>query len=295
VHFLRRLLLESRIVSRNFCDVTGEGMFPLSGTGFPKSSDALAVALRNSLAELFSFPDLSAVVKIEGAKWPALDRVAVNLSGGTVRIAEPPPKPEPVGPREPGITVGQLAVLGHPMRYQQSVCDLDVTARNVSFDFGRDAAGKPMLVLTDATDGHVEFKVAKKDLQSAILAAATTAAKPHGIVIQELEINLASDGPRSLALDVRVKAKKMILSGVVVLRGKVDVDDNLVATLSNLACTGGGAIGSMAAAVINTKLKSVDGKRIPLTSLSLGDVSLHDVKISIASDIAVSADFGRKP
>lgn len=269
-------------------------MFPLSGTAFPKSADELAAALRGSLVEVFTFPDANSVVKIDGANWPVMERVVVNMSGATVRIAEPPPKPEPVGLREPGISVGQLAILGHPVRYQQSKCDLELTARNVRFDFARDAAGKALLVLTDATDGHVETRIAKSDLQSAILAGASAAAKPHGVAIQELEINLTSDGPRSLAVDLRVKAKKMILSGVVVLRGKVDIDDNLVATLSNLACTGGGAIGSMAAAMINTKLKSFEGKRVPLMAFSLGDVSLHDLKISTTPDIQVTAEFGRK-
>jgi hypothetical protein len=291
---MRAVLLESPATSRSRRDFTGESMFPLSGTTYPKSVDELAAALRASLAEVFTFPDPNAVVKIEGGRWPLMERVVVNMSGATVRIAEIPPKPEPVGPRVPGISVVYLEVLGHPIRYQQSKCDLQLTALNVRFDLARDAAGKPLLVLSDATDGHVEIRIAKNDLQSAILAAASVAAKPHGVAIQELEINLTSDGPRSLAVDLRVKAKKMILSGVVVLRGKVDIDDNLVATLSNLACTGGGAIGTMAAAMINTKLKSFEGKRVPLMAFSLGDVSLHDLKIGTTPDIQVTAEFGRK-
>jgi len=84
------------------------------------------------------------------------------------------------------------------------------------------------------------------------------------------------------------------MSGVVHLRGKIDIDDGLIATLSNLACGGEGMIGSMAAAMINTQLKANEGKKIPLMAFSMGDVSLHDVKIAVTDVVEVTAEFGRK-
>lgn len=269
-------------------------MFPLSGTSYPRSNDELSSSIRNSLAEVFQLPAGSAVVRIEGGTWPMLGRVVVDLSGAVVKVAELPPRPIPQEPREPGVTVSELEIFGRPVRYERSGLDLALNARALRFDFARDATGRAMLVLADASDGHVILKMSKTDLQAMLLSGATTAAKPHGVAIQDLQVNLASSGPRSLSGDLRVKAKKIMMSGVVHLRGKIDIDDSLVATLSNLACGGEGMIGSMAAALINTQLKANDGKKIPLMAFAMGDVSLHDVRIAVSEMIELTAEFGRK-
>ena len=269
-------------------------MFPLAGTSYPRSTDELRTAIRSSLAEVFQLPPGNSVVKIDGGTWPMLGRIVVDLSGAVLKVSEPPPRPIPQGSREPGLTVGELQILGRPIRYATSRLDLGLNARALRFDFAHDATGRAMLVLADATDGHVDLKMSKSDLQAALFAASTTAAKAHGVAIQDLQLNLTSNGPRSLAGDLRVKAKKIMMSGVVHLRGKIDIDDNLVATLSNLACGGEGVIGSMAAAMINTQLKAYEGKKIPLMAFSMGDVSLHDVRISVTDIIDVTAEFGRK-
>jgi hypothetical protein len=81
---------------------------------------------------------------------------------------------------------------------------------------------------------------------------------------------------------------------VINIKGKADVDDNLVATLSDLACTGEGMIGGMAAGFLQGKLTSYDGKKFPLMAFSLGDVALRDLKISTKGAIQLSAAFGHK-
>jgi hypothetical protein len=269
-------------------------MFPLAGNSYPTSSDELARGIRDALAEMFTFPNPNSVIRIEGDAWPAIDRLTVDLGGAIVRVSQPPPKPVPQESREPGITIGQLQVLGHPIRYQQSRLDLDVAARNVRTEFSHDSTGRALILLADASDGHVETQIGKADLQSAMRAAATEAAKPQGVTIQDLQVSLASDGVRSLAGEVRVKAKKMMMSGVVVVRGKVEIDQDMIATLSNLTCTGEGMIGGMAAAMVNSKLRLYEGKRVPLMAFALGDVTLRGLRITTDDPIAVRAEFGGK-
>jgi hypothetical protein len=268
-------------------------MFPLSGSDFPTSIDELKSAIRGGLSEVLTLTNPDSAIRIEGGAWPALDRMTIDLNDATLRITQPPPKPKAKDDRQKGITVERIEVLGHPIRYGRSAADLGLSAGNVRLDFAHDQNGRALLLLGDATDGHIEMKIDKADLQNALTDAATAAAKPHGVAIQDLQLNLASDGPRSLAGELRVKAKKMVMSGVVLLRGRIDIDDALVATLSNLACSGEGMIGGMAAAMVNTRLKSFEGKRIPLTALSLGDTALRDLQITAGQTIAVSANFGR--
>lgn len=269
-------------------------MFPLAGKDFPQSSEELATAIHDALEEVLSFPKENNAVSVEGGKYPAVKQVKVDLSNATVDTKEPPPPPKPKGKRQEGITVEKLDVLGHPIKYQDSKADLSLNARNVSFDFAHDAGGKPMLVLKDAQGGHVEVKIGKDDIQSLLKAVASEAAKSQKVTIQDMQVNLDSQGPRSIAADVRVKAKKMAMSGVLTIRGKLDIDDNLVATLSDLSVKGEGVVGSMAAGFLQGKLKHAEGRKVPLMAFSLGDVSLRDLKISTAKGLQVSAEFGKK-
>lgn len=268
-------------------------MFTLSGTAFPTNVDDLKSAIRGGLSEVLTLSNPQNTVQAEGGMWPALDRLTINLNDSTLCVTQPPPKPQPRDDRQPGITVKQLEVLGHPIRYGRSAADLALSATGVALDFAHDQSGQVLLLVKDAAEGRIAMKIEKTDLQAALTEAATAAAKPHGVAVQDLQLNLTSDGPRSLAGELRVKAKKMVMSGVVVLRGRIDIDDSLVATLSNLACSGEGMIGSMAAAMINTKLKTFEGKRIPLTAMSLGQTKLRDLQVSVGLTIAVSANFGR--
>ena len=270
-------------------------MFPLAGKTFPTSPQELADGIREALAEVIALPKVGDPVRVEGGQWPKLKHVTVDLSGASIDPTQPalaPPKPE--GKREPGVSVDQLDIIGKPINVAESKLNVTLEAHDVSFDFAHDEKGQAMLVLTDAKDGHVQVRIGKADLQALLLAAASVAAKAQGVTIQDLQLDLTSDGPRAVSAEARVKARTMVMSGTVIVRGKAQVDDGLVATLSDLACTGEGMIGGMAAAMVNPKLKSFEGKRVPLMTFSLGDTTLRDVEISTGQTIEVTADFGRK-
>ncbi len=268
-------------------------MFPLAGKEFPTSSDELASSIEDALAEVFTLPKKCGVT-VDGAKFPALKTVKINLSGATVSATEPPPKPKPTGKREPGVRVEKLDITGHPIQYEQTKLNLKVTGSGLVFDFARDKKGKPLLVLAEAEDGKVEAKITKKDIETLLMEAAGVAAKQQGITIQGLDLNLKSDGPRSVAAVVRVKAKKMLMSGTIVITGKLDIDDDLNATVSDLNCTGEGMVGTLAAGVVKAKIERYDGTTIPLMAFSLGDVALRDLKIKVKDSVEVSAAFGKQ-
>lgn len=267
-------------------------MFPLSGKTFPQSAQELCAAIQGALCDVLKFPKGSEPVTVSG-KFPDLKQLKIDLSGARVSVNEPPSQPTPKGKRLPGVTVDQLQVAGHPIIYEQSRADLEVKARGLVFDYAHDQQGNAMLVLTQATDGHVDVKVGKSDIQSMLTALASAAAKQQGVTIQDLQVSLESGGPRSIAADVTIKAKKLVMSGTVHVQGKADVDDDMVATLSDLSCTGEGMIGTMAAAFLQGKLKGYNGTRFPLMAFSLGDVALRDLKISTKGAVHVTADFGR--
>ncbi len=267
-------------------------MFPLSGKDFPTSTTELTVAIESALADVFTLPDGAEAVSATGGTFPALKSVKVNLDGASITATEPPPKPLATGKRRPGVTVEKLDVSAQPVQYQKAKLNLKVTGTGLTFEFGRDAEKRPVLVLTDAEVGKVEAKVGKDDVQALLLEAATIGAKEQGVKIQDLHVDLASDGPRSVAATVRIKAKKLMMSGTIVVTARLDVDDDLNATVSNLACTGEGIIGSAAAGMIQKQIKPYDGTVVPLMTFSLGDVKLRDLKIKVGDAIQVNAAFG---
>lgn len=269
-------------------------MFPLAGKDFPTSKDQLAKAIREALSKYLTFPGTGSILTAEGGTWPDIRSAKLDLSGARVNGSELPMPPRPEGKRESGITVGQLDVDGQPIHFQSSRLNLSLQASGVRFDFARDAEGNPMLVLKDADRGHVEVEIGRDDIQSLLLAAASAAARQHGVTIQDLQVNLQSQGPRSIGGDVRIKARKLVMSGTMHVCGRVEIDDDLVATLSNLSASGEGVIGTMASGFLSHKLKQNDGKRIPLMAFSLGDVSLHDLDIRTDRGLEVAADFGRQ-
>jgi hypothetical protein len=268
-------------------------MFPLAVQTFPATAQELTSAIRDALADVLTLANPAGAVHAEGNAYPRIERLTVDLSGSIVDVTQPPPpKPEPVGDRQPGPAVERLDVRGQPLRVGSGSANLALTARGLGFDFAHDARGNALLMLREAREGSVDVSVSRADLQAILLAAASAAAKQQGVSIQDLQVNLTSRGPRSVAIDVRVEAKKSMFKGIVRLTGRADVDDDLNAAVSELACTGEGMVGSLAAGFLQNKLNEINGKRVSLMAFSLGDVKLRDLAIDTTDGLHVTARFG---
>lgn len=268
-------------------------MFPLAGKKYPNSADELAGSIREALSEVLSLPKNGSAVVLEAPKYPAVKKMRVDLDGARVHAATPPPPPKPTGKRQPGISVSQLEVTARPIKYETSKVDVQLKGTGLEFEFAKDKKGGPLLVLTDAEDGQVDLRINKADVQSLATAAASAAVKEQGVTIKDVEVNLRSEGKRSVGADVRVNAKKLMVRGVIHIKGKLDVDDELNATLSGLECTGEGVVGSIVAGIVQPKLKPHNGRRIPLVAFSLGEVALRELKIDTKNGLHVTARFGK--
>jgi hypothetical protein len=231
-------------------------------------------------------------VELEGGKYPAIKAVNIVLDDATVSASKPPPKPIGTGKRQPGPRVEKLNLSAQPIHYEQAKLNLKLSASALRFDFDRDKKGNPLLVLTDAKVGKVDARISKADIESLVTEAATLAAKQQGIKIEDLELDLRKSGPRGVAADVRITAKKMMMTGVIRITAHLNIDDELNATVSNLDCKGEGIVGSAAAGIVKKKIAPYDGTTVPLMAFSLGDVALRDLKIDLKKDLHVTAGFG---
>lgn len=271
-------------------------MFYLSGHDFPQSAQELESSLLESLRTLFTFSSGGAKpVRVEGGNYPKVDSIQVDLGGGAVNARRPPPKPVGVGQSRPGVHASRLEILGHPLRLQEAKVHLDLSASDVSFDYDRDREGHPLLLLATAEAGHAAVEISRSDLEALLLAEARTAAARQGVAVEKAALDLVPIDQRSVAIAIRVTAKKLVARATVEVKGQLRVDDHLNAKLSALSCEGEGIMGVVAGNLIRPYLERFNNTELPLMAISLGAVHLHDLRLDAGDSLKVQATFGNHP
>lgn len=266
-------------------------MFPLPGKTFATDSEALRVALEESLRR-FVRP-AGSIVMLEEKKYPELAALRLSLDGATLE-ERPRRRPAPsVGALEPALRVARFTISAQPILVHGAQIGLTCTARDVRFNQGRDAEGNLLLLLHDAADGKIEIAVALADLEALVLAGAKAGAGEHGVTVEQVQIELRTRAERALDIVVQVRAKKFFLSATVRISGSLTIDERLVARISGLTCEGEGSLGSLAGGFIAPHLARFEGREFSLMALPLGEVKLRDVRLAAGRELRVSAEFGR--
>ncbi|HET6249297.1 MAG TPA: hypothetical protein VFE47_16495 [Tepidisphaeraceae bacterium] len=275
-------------------------MFQLGGSNFPKTREELVAAVTEGVRAILTLPPTKAVVTIEPSTGtstgagsdPNFARVSIDLTAARFMGDRLPPEPKGTGKTQPAGIATRFEIAGHPLYVRDAAVDLALTAGDARFNYDRDAAGRPILVLADAKNGTVAVRIRKNDLDALVLTAAREGAKQQGVQILEAQLALTQVNDRSVSADVRVKAKKMFMTATLNLRGKLAIDDALNARISGLSVSGEGVLGEMASAGIRPHVQALDGRTFPLTALPLGDVRIRDVRVQVGDTLIVTANFG---
>ena len=264
-------------------------MFPLYTKKFPDNAVDLAVLLNDSVKRVFS--NAANPVVIRDKSYPHVSEIRITLNGAELRM-DPPRPPVVKGKTSAGIRVDDLHIDAAGLLLGPATADLRLGARDVRLGQAKDSSGDAMLMLQGAADGVVEINAATKDIEAAIAAVAKSEAGKHGVTIDQVRLTLKPRGARSIDGEVQLRAKKLFFSTVITISAKLDLDDELNATVSGLKCHGEGAIGALGCGFLEPHLKALDGRSFPLMALPLGEVRLRDVKISAADRVSVTAEFG---
>ena len=234
------------------------------------------------------------IVTINSRVFPYLDEIVINFDGAELD-PRPPVFPEPVGETKLACEAALVKVSGRNVTIRNAPLNVQLSASDVAFHQGRDANGETLLLVKNIRTGHLKVSAAQLDLEDAIRQMAEHEAAKHGILIEQTRVSLRARGPRSIAADVRLQARKFLFRANIDISGQVDIDDAFNARVSNLKCRGDGTIGSIACGVLEPHLQKLDGQTFSLMSFPLGEIQLRDVRITVADAVEISADFGSAP
>jgi hypothetical protein len=264
-------------------------MFPLNTHTFPATVDELKRLLNESLHELF---DLARnPVDLRADSYPHLESLRISLDGAEVR-PRPPAIPSLRGEPAAALTVNSFRAAGAAMKVGPAAIDFVLDARGLQLQQATDRQGHIVLLLQNAAEGRIEISAPVSSLEGLIAEVAKSEAGKHGVNIDSVQLSLRSQKPRSLAAEIRLRAKKLFVSATLRVTGQLDLDETLTARISGLDCTGEGAIASIACGVLKPHLQKLEGRELPLMSLPLGEVRLRDVRIAVNEKLIVTAEFG---
>lgn len=264
-------------------------MFPLFTATLPSSAEALERLLNESLRGLFAVK--ADPVRILDASYPTLAEINVSLDGA--RLQPDPPRPELIsGATSPALQVERFSVHAFGLSIGPITADLSISASEVHLGQSRDSDDEIVLSLRDASDGKIEISAPLANLEEGIARIAKGEAGKHGVTIENVQLTARATSPRSLEVEVRLRARKLFLSASIQVTGQLDLDSELNAKISGLKCKGDGAIAAIACGVLDPHLQKLEGREFPLMSLPLGEVRLRDVRLAVSDRLSVTAEFG---
>jgi hypothetical protein len=275
------------ISAKGFC------CFPLVTDDLPKTGGQLADSMNAGWKDVFTSHDPERAVDFEGGRYPAVDQMRVDLSHAVVN---PDHKLARIGEytaSTKSLAVEHFEMVAEPMVNHKSRVNLEITGTQVRLDLQHDKDGKPMLMLADAREGTVHFDVSHDDLQKLVLAMCRYQSSGSAVTIRSTHLDMQSLGPRSLLIDLHLSTIVGFIPAGMRFTARMDVDDRMNATISNLDCQGDEALGPLIAGFIRPAINKYNNTTRQLISFPSGQIHLNDVQIQAGEHVELDAKFSR--
>jgi len=107
-----------------------------------------------------------------------------------------------------------------------------------------------------------------------------------------VQLDLRPTNPHSLAVQIRLRIRKLFLNASLSVSGQLDLDDHLNLKISGLNCTGDGPMASLACTILTPYLRKIEDQEIPLMLLPLDEIRLRDVRLAVDENVVIAAEFG---
>jgi hypothetical protein len=266
-------------------------MLPLGSTDLPVNAATLAESITRGLAMLFDLGKASCSVEAGAAAWPAVDAIAIDLTGARAKFDRPDAPLASDARDEFEVSAGSIRLRGRPIKMDDASLTLDLSTIAARIRIWRDRSGRAFWAVASAGTGSIHLDFLTRDLEALLISRGRVLAADHGVTIKKIDLALRPINDRSLAVEATITAAKSFLSAGLHIGGTMSVDDQLNARLDNLTCRGDGMIGKATAALIRPKLEAADGQPIALASVLGPGIRLKDVKLSVTDRVAVDAKW----
>ena len=271
---------------------TSRVVFLLPRSELPEQPERLSKALEDGLRVFVS--RTQPMVSVRGDDVRTLEAISIDLSNARVDSLRRPLRPK-LGETTPALSAAEFSVMAEPLSIFGGEVAFQLHALNVEFAQAKQPDNKLLLLLHRAASGTVRIEVAQAELEKLISLGAGKLAQKQGVSIEEVKLNLTQPQPRILDANIIVTARKLLFRPVLNLSGTVAIGEDLVATVSDLKCSGDGPIATLACAAITPQFRRLEQRAFPLSALPLGEVQLHDVALEFANHrVIVVARFGER-
>jgi hypothetical protein len=266
--------------------------FPLAADEIPRTGAELAESMLGGWSSVFTFQRKEGVIEFSGGRYPAVDSLFIDLTNAVTKRPSGKPLliPAPV-PTTRSIGVARFTMLGDPIISEGARINLKVTGKDVRFDLQHDKSGRPVLMLADAKAGTVQFDLTHKDLERLMLARARIQMQSLAVIVRNLNLSLVSDGPRALVAEVYVSTLVGLIPAGIRFTSRVDIDDRMIARISNLSVVGDEALGPLIVGLIRPGMARYEGKVRPLLSFPAGHLKLKNLELRAGDRVQLNASF----
>ena len=264
-------------------------MLSLHTADLPSSAADLQRVLNDALGRIF-ISEFNPVTVCDHS-YPRLHGLDVLLDGAQLH-PEPPRPPIITGEISPALEIDQLTVNASPLSVGPVALSLSLSATQVQLGRSKDSKEQIVLSLERAAEGNINISMRQSDLEALVTKLARSQASKQGITIDDVQLRLRQESAHSLAVEVRLRARKLFLAASLRVTGQLDLDDQLNLKISGLTCTGDGGIAGMACGILKPYLEKFDGREFPLMPLPLKGISLRDVRLTVDDNLTVTAEFG---
>lgn len=256
----------------------------------PATTPDLLVCLANLLAQAITITPQTITAT---GQYPAIDKLTIDITRAT-----PLDHPAATWSSDPGetvseFTVASLEITGRPFGTGVREATIEASASHCKGQFIKAADNQLALRVAGAQSGQLRISVTRENVEAAALAQAAQTARAQGVEIKSVNLTWQTQGDKTLMAQILVNAKKGFLPAAnLKVKGQLQIDDSLTATISNLSVDGEGMVGSIGAGLIRPKLMQAEGMKRSLLSLPLDAIKITGVSLQATNDaLTIQATF----
>lgn len=266
-------------------------LFRLGGA-MPRNPQELSTALVAGWQNSIALPDSSRAISIEGADYPAIGALRIDLSSGRVKVSNRKDRIRVNNKVEQDLRVGRLEVRGEPLLVRRAKIHMSLVADGAHIDLERDRRGRPVMMLADARSGSLSFDVTQADAESLLLQSARESASHYGVTIERMHLHIDPETPRSVQATLHVFTWVGPIPAGLVFKAHMTVDDAMNARISGLTVDGDEALGPLIVNFLRPGLQKYNGQTRRLMSFPAGNLQLRDVAVRVDDSLHLTAAFG---